>query len=127
VGAVIEKGEDIIKQIRSGLSFEDAAKAFSETDSAVNNGDLGFFTLDELTPALKEVVQELREGEVSHPLRTPAGIQIVQLVGKEEGPAKSLEAARAEIHQKLFQSVVDEKYQEWLKRLKEKAYIKIML
>jgi peptidyl-prolyl cis-trans isomerase SurA len=76
---------------------------------------------------LQGVLQNLQEGEISPALRTPAGIQIVKLVKKEEIPGKSFEEAKAEIHQKLFQSVVDERYQEWLKRLREKAYIKIML
>ena len=127
VSAVVEKGEEIIRKIRGGLPFEDAAREFSEAESATSGGDLGFFTLDELTPALKEVLQKLQEGEVSPALRTPAGIQIIKLVRKEEIPEKSLEDAKPEIHQKLFQSVVDEKYQEWLQRLRKKAYIKIML
>lgn len=127
VSAAVQRGEEIIRKIRNGLTFEDAAKEFSEAESAADGGDLGFFTLDELTPALREELQKLQEGDVSHALRTPAGIQIVKLVRKEEIPEKSLEEAKAEIHQKLFQSVMDQKYQEWLKRLKEKAYIKIML
>ncbi len=127
VAAVVKKGEDIVKEIRQGLPFEDAAKEFSEAKSAANGGDLGFFTLSELTPVLKEVLQDLQPGEVSPVLKTPAGIQIVKLVKKEEMPGKSFEEAKAEIHQKLFQSVVEKKYEEWLKGLKERAYIKTML
>ncbi|MBW2646421.1 MAG: peptidylprolyl isomerase [Deltaproteobacteria bacterium] len=127
VEAVIRRGENIIKRIRGGLRFEDAAKEFSEAESAANGGDLGFFTLDELTPALKDVVQGLQPGEISPVLRTPAGIQIIKLVKKEDMPGKSFEEAKAEIHRRLFQSVVDKKYEEWVQGLRERAYIKIML
>lgn len=127
VAAVIKQGEDIVKKIDAGLLFEDAAKEFSEAESAASGGDLGFFTLDELTPVLKEALQDLKPGEISPVLRTPAGIQIIKLVKKEDMPGKSYEKAKAEIHYKLFQSVVEKKYEEWLKGLKERAYIKIML
>jgi peptidyl-prolyl cis-trans isomerase SurA len=125
--SVIKKGEGILKRIGEGLSFEDAAKEFSEAASAASGGDLGCFFLEELTPALKEALQELQPGGISPVLRTPAGIQIIKLVKKEEISGKSLEKAKAEIHQKLFQSVVDTKYKEWVQGLRERAYIKIML
>lgn len=127
VEAVVRKGEHVLEKIRNGLSFEDAARQFSEAESAASGGDLGFFTLDELTPDLREVLQNMQPGEISPVLKTSAGIQIIQLVGKKETPGKSFEEAKPEIHQELFQSVVDKKYEEWLKGLREKAYIKVML
>jgi len=125
--AALENGKSIAKKIRDGLPFEDAAMEFSEAPSAANGGDLGWFTLDELTPALKDVVQGLEPGEISSVLNTTAGIQIVKLDKKEKTPGKSFEEAKEEIHQELFQSTVDMRYKEWLKDLRETAYIKTML
>lgn len=127
VTAVVKKGENIVKKIEAGLSFEDAARKFSEAESAAHGGCIGFLTLDELTPALKEVVEGLEPGAISPVLRTEAGIQLIQLVKKQELPGKCFEEAKAEIHYKLFQSVVEKKYEEWLKGLRKRAYIKIML
>lgn len=127
MSSVVKKGEDILRRIKEGLSFEDAAKEFSEASSAASGGDIGCFFLKELTPSLKEALQELQPGGISPALRTPAGIQIIKLVKIEQIPGKSLEEAKAEIHQKLFQAIVDTKYKEWVKGLRERAYIKIML
>ncbi|MBW1866519.1 MAG: hypothetical protein JRI38_02060, partial [Deltaproteobacteria bacterium] len=40
--------------------------------------------------------------------------------------AKSMEEASPEIEQKLFNEIVDKKFQEWLENLRKRSHIKII-
>ena len=44
----------------------------------------------------------------------------------ERGQGKTLEAVRAEIHQKLYGEVVDKKFISWLEELRSQSHIKII-
>jgi hypothetical protein len=48
------------------------------------------------------------------------------LEGIKEIPGKTLKEARREIHEKLYQGLVEEKYKSWLKALRERSYVKII-
>ncbi len=69
----------------------------------------------------------MKDGEFSGILDTDIGYQIffVQEIIKEKG--KSLEDASSEIQDKLFNEIVDKKFQSWVEELRKKSYIKIML
>jgi len=120
------KVEHIVQELRSGASFEEIIRKYSNSKIPIEGGDLGFFTLDELSDTLKKVVQVMKEGEISPLLKTPQGYQIVKLQKIVTNPTKNLKDVRMEIHNKLFQEALDKKYKAWLKGLKERSYIKII-
>ncbi|MBW2175089.1 MAG: SurA N-terminal domain-containing protein [Deltaproteobacteria bacterium] len=94
---------------------------------AVAGGDLGLFTLDELSTEFRETVRPMAEGEASPVLETPNGYQILVLQEIKEIPGKTLKDAGIEIHEKLYKEFEEAKYNEWVKELRERAYIKITL
>ena len=60
--AAIEKA---LKEIKNGLSFEDAVKKYSIDKSAANGGKLGWMEADIMNPAMLSAVQAVRKGGVS--------------------------------------------------------------
>ncbi len=74
--------EVVIGELRSGAPFPVAAAQFSQSQTALQGGDLGWVQLDQLDPEIARVVQEMPEGAISNPLRVPGGYSIVSLRGK---------------------------------------------
>lgn len=72
----------VIHQLRSGAPFPVVAAQFSQSQTALQGGDLGWMQTNQLDPAVARVVQEMPEGAVSNPIRVPGGISIVTLRSK---------------------------------------------
>jgi peptidyl-prolyl cis-trans isomerase SurA len=79
------KADEAKKQIDGGMDFAAAAIRYSNADNALQGGDLGWRSRDELPPALVDVADKLAEGGVSTPLRGPNGFHIIKLVAKRDG------------------------------------------
>jgi len=122
----LEKIKLIVKELKSGAAFDVLAKKYSQDGTVAAGGDLGLFTLDELSPEFQETVLWMGEGEMSPVLETPKGYQILMLQEIKKIPGKTLEEARTEIQERLYQESVGERYDTWLKRLRERSYIKII-
>ncbi|MFC4819542.1 peptidylprolyl isomerase [Dokdonella ginsengisoli] len=82
------KAEDAKKQIDEGMDFAAAAIRYSSAQNALQGGDLGWRSRDELPPALADAADKLQEGQVSPPMRGPNGFHIIKLLGKRDGGAQ---------------------------------------
>ena len=74
----------MIKELRSGAPFPVVAAQFSQSQSALQGGDLGWVQPNQLDPQVARVVSEMPPGAVSDPIDVPGGVEIVTLVGKRE-------------------------------------------
>ncbi|NVL89421.1 MAG: peptidylprolyl isomerase [Desulfobacterales bacterium] len=124
--AAREKIELIAKELKSGADFDELAKRYSQDSTAATRGDLGLFTLDELSVEFREIVRNMAEGQISPILQTTVGYQILMLQEIKKMPRKTLKEARIEIHEKLYRQLVEEKYKGWLKALRGRSYVKII-
>jgi len=122
----LEKIKSIVRELKSGAAFDELARKYSQDGTAAAGGDLGLFTLDELLPEFQETVLWMAEGQISPVLETPKGYQILMLQEIKKIPGKTLEEARIEIQERLYRELVGEKYNAWLKRLRERSYVKII-
>lgn len=120
---VQKKAETVLKDYRLSGSL-----AETQRKHALTGQDLGFINVTDLNPQLGELINKLRPGEVA-PIQSPEGFQMVVLVGKRSGSGKrpSFEEAAPEIRQMLSSQVMQKQFVEWVKTLREKAHIKIML
>jgi peptidyl-prolyl cis-trans isomerase SurA len=71
----------VIQQLRRGAPFPIVAAQFSQADSALQGGDLGFVSLNQLDPSVAAVVQTMPTGAISNPVRVPGGYDVVQMQG----------------------------------------------
>jgi peptidyl-prolyl cis-trans isomerase SurA len=74
----------VIAQLRGGAPFPIVAAEFSQAQTALTGGDLGFIQLSQMDPAVAATVQEMPVGAISNPIRVPGGYEIVQLQDKHE-------------------------------------------
>ena len=119
--------ESVVRALYSGAPFDELARKYSEDSSAAAGGDLGQFSLNELSVQVQEALRTLSKGEVSSILEAPEGYRILMVQDIEKEPGKSMEEATAEIQEKLYQRVVEEQYETWLKVLRERSYVKITM
>jgi peptidyl-prolyl cis-trans isomerase SurA len=76
--------EEVIAQLRQGVPFPVAATQFSQSQTALAGGDLGWVGQAELDPAVTEIVTRMPPGAISNPIRVPGGFQIVALRQRRE-------------------------------------------
>jgi peptidyl-prolyl cis-trans isomerase SurA len=72
----------VIGALRAGAPFPVAAAQFSQSQTALAGGDLGWVQANQLDPAVAQVVAEMPVGAVSNPIPVPGGLDIVTLAGK---------------------------------------------
>jgi peptidyl-prolyl cis-trans isomerase SurA len=118
--------ERIFNLAQKGQDFRVLAEKFSELPSASDGGDIGVFTLDEMARVMRDAVSSLQPGEVSEIIETPAGYQFFKLLSGEENATvvtATFEAVKEEIREKIYEEKLKAAYAEWVKKLKEDAYI----
>jgi peptidyl-prolyl cis-trans isomerase SurA len=116
-----QKAETILNAIKRGESLAGAAGQFSLKPS-----DVGFVSQSDLDPRLAEYLDKLKPKEVA-PILTQEGIQLMQVMGRRSGEARPFEQAAPEIRRILQQQEMEKYFTEWVKTLRDKAHIKIML
>lgn len=80
---------DIRQQIMNGADFKLLAEKHSnDTYSASRGGDLGYFTAFNMVYPFESAVYNLKEGEVSQPVRTKFGFHIVKKT--DQRPARGI-------------------------------------
>src|SRR5690606_12862768 len=80
VHALLERGE---------MDFAAAAVRYSDAPNALEGGDLGWRSLDEIPTAFASIVGTLQPGQVFGPARGPSGFQLLQLVDVRDAAADS--------------------------------------
>ncbi|MBV8914647.1 MAG: peptidylprolyl isomerase [Acetobacteraceae bacterium] len=76
--------DTVIAQLRAGAPFPVVAAQFSQSQTALQGGDLGWVRANQLDPEVANVVREMPPGAISNPVRVPGGIEIVNLAAKRE-------------------------------------------
>lgn len=71
IKASLDKGE---------IAFAAAAVRYSDSPNALEGGDLGWRSMDEIPPAFAQAIPGLHDGDIVGPLRGPSGFQLLQLV-----------------------------------------------
>lgn len=77
---VRQLADRLIAQIRGGANFSAVAQQFSQSPSAAVGGDIGWVTPSELSPRLAEAIAKMDPGQMSYPIRTPAGFYVLYLM-----------------------------------------------
>src|ERR1700733_15070379 len=87
--------ETVISELRSGAPFPVVAAQFSQNQTALAGGELGWVQPNQLDPEVARLVAEMPVGAISNPVKVPGGFSIVTLqgkrdIGREIGTALSL-------------------------------------
>jgi peptidyl-prolyl cis-trans isomerase SurA len=76
--------ETVISELHAGAPFAMVAAQFSQTQTALQGGELGWEQANQIDPAVAAIVSQMPPGAVSNPVRVPGGFSIVTLQAKRE-------------------------------------------
>lgn len=126
--AVEDSARARIEEIRTRVTagngnFEKEASEVSDSPSKANAGLIGPLSLQDISPDLRKVVQALKPGDVSEPIRAPRGYQLLRLESKTEAQTMSFEQAREQISERVFTDKRKIEYLKYLDKLRSQAII----
>jgi peptidyl-prolyl cis-trans isomerase SurA len=87
IEAARRQAGDLLSQLRKGTDFQQLAVSDSAARQALEGGDLGWRSAEQLPTIFADVVPKLRPGQVSDLIRSPSGFHIVKLLEVKGGGA----------------------------------------
>jgi parvulin-like peptidyl-prolyl isomerase len=121
-----QEAEQLASRLENGEDFAVLALKFSKGPGAEDGGDIGYIQTTQLAPTLKKIIDSMKVGDISRPMVTPAGIQIIKLLEKQEKGVKTLEEVKGQIYDVLYSEEINKRFTTWIKELRETAFIKVI-
>jgi len=119
--------ETLRERIIGGESFEALARSHSDDKaSAIKGGDLGWTNPGDMVPAFEQQMDALQPTQISEPFKTQFGWHIVQVLERRDYD-NTEEVIKNNARMELRQQKADEAIELWLRRLRDEAYVEILL
>lgn len=117
--------ERLRERIVQGDDFAELAHAHSEDPgSAADAGNLGWVSPGVMVPEFEEMMNATEIGKVSAPFQSRFGWHILQVQERRDYDNTN-ELRRAKARDQLRQRRIEEEQQQWLRRLRDEAYVEI--
>jgi len=110
------------ERIVNGSNFAELARLNSDDASAGRGGDLGWIYPGDTVPDFERAMKELKPLEVSKPVKTQFGWHLIQVLERRTTDASS-DRKRLEARKALRERKSDEAFQEWLRQLRDRAWV----
>ena len=121
--AVKAKMEAARDRAAKGEDFVALVTQLSEAGSKANGGLMGTFKVMELNPLLKDLLDKLKPGEVTIPVRAPRGYQIFKLDARAVPELQPFDKVKVNIQQRIYEDRLEGETQKLLTRLRGQALI----
>jgi peptidyl-prolyl cis-trans isomerase SurA len=118
-----KKIEDIRARALKGEDFAKLATEASSSPSKANGGLIGPFQPSDMSPQLKEIVDKMKPGDVTPPIRTPRGYQIFKLETLKAQALQPFDKVRDLISEKVAAARTQTEMRKFLARLRSQAII----
>jgi parvulin-like peptidyl-prolyl isomerase len=107
----------------NGENYETLASELSDAPSKANAGLIGPLSLTELSPDLQKLLEGMKPGDITQPLRGPKGYQILKLEAATTAETKTFDEAREDISNRVFTDKRRDEFEKYLQRLRSQAII----
>lgn len=115
-----EEAKNILKELKDGKKFEEAAKEYSQCPSKEKGGDLGYFEKGKMVPEFEEVAFKLEVGEISEPVKTQFGYHIIQIADKKDSSVMPFEEVEKQIENYILTNKQNEKFKTYTDSVRPK-------
>jgi peptidyl-prolyl cis-trans isomerase SurA len=117
------RAEALRARIVGGEDMAAIATASSDAPSKANGGLIGPVNPEEMSAQLLDVVKGLKVGEVTQPIRSQRGWQLIKLESKNQSVVPTLEQVRNQVADKVFREKSRPEMAKYLSKLREQAII----
>jgi peptidyl-prolyl cis-trans isomerase SurA len=122
--AVVKEKIDAVRvRAVAGEDFASLVTEVSQAATKASGGLVGPVRVDDINPALADIIKGLAPGQVSAPVRSARGFQLFKLESRSEATPRPYDEVRNEIQQRIFEDRVDAETQKLLERLRTQAVI----
>jgi peptidyl-prolyl cis-trans isomerase SurA len=121
--AAMKKIEAARARITKGEDFAKVAADVSDSSSKGNGGLIGPFARDDISPQLQELLDKMKPGDVTQPLRTPRGYQLLKLEAVKPETLQPFDHVRELIADKVAAARTQTEMRKFLTRLRSQALI----
>lgn len=114
--------QEIKQRIDKGADFAEQARLHSEDGSAPQGGDLGWLSPGETVAEFEGAMDALKVGQVSGLVQSGFGWHLIQVLERRNTDV-SVEQKRVRARNALRTFKSDEAFQDWLRQLRDRAFI----
>jgi peptidyl-prolyl cis-trans isomerase SurA len=127
IDALMSHARALYKRLKEGADFAELAREYSEDAAAADGGGLGTFKKGEMLEEFERVVEKLKPGQFSEPIRTRVGIHIVRLDERIGSGYQPLEKLADEIREQLYSKAMEERYERFLREdVRQRHHVEIL-
>lgn len=116
------KMQALKERLDNGADFAELARQHSNDLSAAKGGDLGWLYAGDTVPEFEAAMNALQINQISAPIQSPFGFHLIQVLARRVGEL-SVERQRMAARQVLRERKADEVYQDWVRQLRDRAYV----
>lgn len=120
------KAVSLKERLDNGADFAELARLNSNDLSASKGGDLGWLYQGDTVPEFEKAMDALKLNEISPPVQSQFGFHVIQLLERRVEDA-SPERRRMLARQALRERKSEEAYQDWLRQMRDRAYVEYRL
>jgi peptidyl-prolyl cis-trans isomerase SurA len=110
------------ERLDNGADFAELARLHSNDLSAAKGGDLGWLYQGDTVPEFEHAMDALKLNQVSEPVQSPFGFHLIQVLERRTEDATA-ERQRLAARQVLRERKSDEAYQDWVRQMRDRAYV----
>ena len=114
------------ERLDNNADFAELARLYSNDLSAAKGGDLGWLYQGDTVPDFERAMDALKIGEISKPVQSPFGWHLIQVQERKNAEAGD-ERKRLLARQALRERKSDEAYEDWLRQMRDRAYVEYRL
>ncbi|MDD2699909.1 MAG: peptidylprolyl isomerase [Sideroxydans sp.] len=113
---------EIKRRIDKGADFAEQARLHSEDGSAAQGGDLNWISPGETVPEFEKAMDALKVGQVSGLVQSGFGWHLIQVLERRNTDI-SAEQKQQQARKAIRTYKSDDAYQDWLRQLRDRAFI----
>jgi len=120
------KVQKVMEELKSGTSFDDAAKAHSDI-LPPGGPDIGWIPIEDLSDEVMKHVATAKAGDTVGPIAIKGGQAVYQIVEKRFVGKRSYDEVREEIRTALEKKYQQEAFNYWLRKMMTQYFIGIYI
>jgi parvulin-like peptidyl-prolyl isomerase len=121
--AMKARADAVHARLAAGEDFATVAQEVSTSASKSSGGLIGTIQMSQLSQPLQDVLGKMKAGEITSPIRTARGFQILKVDGITTPTVQPFESVRDMAADKLFASRQGAEVQKFLSKLRSQAII----
>lgn len=120
-----KRAEKAQSELQSGARFSDVAKELSDSPSANEGGDIGFFKQGTIASEISAAIAHVDVGDASKTIKTQYGYMIFKVLEKRVGQKPTFDQVANYVMNYLYEQKVQGAMRGFLTTLRKESYIRL--